>query len=87
MLNGNPFSDLPLCETGMLVIPSPMRIGGFFIINHLAMYLDWFNNFASIAGFAEYYGITKQEAQDLIEEQRAIPIGSPPVANPFGRAT
>lgn len=35
-----------------------------------AMYLDWFNNFLTVQCFADYYGMTRQEALDLINEQR-----------------
>lgn len=34
------------------------------------MYLDWFNNFLTVACFANYYGMTETEARNLIEEQR-----------------
>ncbi len=32
-----------------------------------AIYLDWFNNFISVRGFAERYGISEKDASDLIE--------------------
>lgn len=37
-----------------------------------AMYLDWFNNFLTVQRFADYYGITREEALDLINEQRSL---------------
>ena len=36
------------------------------------VYLDWVNNFVSIAGFAEYYGLTKKQARTLIDLSRSI---------------
>lgn len=32
------------------------------------MYLDYFNNFLTTQGFADYYGITCEEAKNIIEE-------------------
>ena len=34
------------------------------------MYLDWVNNFLTVARFAEYYGISKDKAYDIIQAQR-----------------
>ncbi|MDG1314517.1 MAG: hypothetical protein P8P29_03200 [Flavobacteriaceae bacterium] len=31
------------------------------------MYLDWVNNFLTVARFAEYYGMTEEQAHDLIK--------------------
>lgn len=36
----------------------------------IAVYLDWRNNFLTITGFAEYYGLHDQEAADLIDLAR-----------------
>lgn len=36
-----------------------------------AMYLDWVNNFLTVARFAEYYGLTEAQAIKLIETERA----------------
>lgn len=35
-----------------------------------AVYLDWKNNFLTIAGFAEYYGLHDHEAEALINLAR-----------------
>lgn len=32
------------------------------------LYLDYFNNFLTIEGFAEYYGISEQLAKQIIKE-------------------
>ena len=37
-----------------------------------AVYLDWFNNFVSIERYAEYYGLTVNEATKLIEVARMV---------------
>lgn len=37
-----------------------------------ALYLDWVNNFLSVACFAEYYGMSEEAALKLIEKQRSI---------------
>lgn len=34
------------------------------------MFLDWFNNFLTIERFAEYYGVTVEEAQAIIAKGR-----------------
>ena len=34
------------------------------------LYLDWFNNFLTVACFAEYYGLTEEEAQLVIKQGR-----------------
>lgn len=36
------------------------------------MYLDWFNNFATVEKFAEYYGITETEAVAIIDAGKKI---------------
>jgi hypothetical protein len=36
------------------------------------VYLDWVNNFLSVEGFAEYYGLTEDQARTLIDLSRAI---------------
>jgi hypothetical protein len=38
----------------------------------IQMYLDWVNNFLSIQGFADHYGITQDEARTIISEGRAL---------------
>lgn len=35
------------------------------------MFLDYFNNFLTVDRFAEYYGLTKDEAQEVIDLGRA----------------
>lgn len=35
-----------------------------------AIYLDWRNNFLTIAGFAEHYGLWDEEAEMLIDLAR-----------------
>ena len=37
----------------------------------IAVYLDYRNNFLSIAGFAEYYGLYEDEAAHLINAARS----------------
>jgi len=46
-----------------------------------AMYLDYFNNFLSVAAFAEHYGMTESEASALINEQREHSANG--VLNPY----
>ena len=36
------------------------------------LYLDYFNNFLTIKGFADYYAMTEAEAQEAIERGRTI---------------
>ena len=36
------------------------------------LYLDYFNNFLTIKGFADYYAMTETEAQEVIDKGRAI---------------
>jgi hypothetical protein len=38
----------------------------------IQMYLDWVNNFLSIQGFADHYGITQDEARTIISEGRTL---------------
>ena len=38
----------------------------------IALYLDWRNNFLTLARFAEYYGISEAYASRLIEEGRQL---------------
>lgn len=35
-----------------------------------AVFLDWKNNFLTIAGFAEHHGLTDEEAADLLDLAR-----------------
>ena len=37
-----------------------------------ALYLDWRNNFLTLARFAEYYGITERSATKIIEAGRLL---------------
>lgn len=37
-----------------------------------ALYLDYVNNFLSVQGFADCYGLTYLEAESLIEIARAV---------------
>jgi len=40
------------------------------------MYLDWINNFLTVEGFAEYYEISVEQAQEIIgSEARRLDIG------------
>ena len=34
------------------------------------MYLDWVNNFLTVARFAEYYEMSEEQAHDLIKRMR-----------------
>ena len=36
------------------------------------MYIDWFNNFLTLDGFASYYGITIKKAERIIKIGRLI---------------
>ena len=36
------------------------------------MYLDYVNNFLTVARFAEYYGITEKKANRIINKQREV---------------
>ena len=38
----------------------------------IALYLDWRNNFLTLAYFAEYYGISEAYASQIIEEGRLL---------------
>jgi len=37
-----------------------------------AAFLDWFNNFLSVACFADYYSLTDDEARKVIHDGRII---------------
>ena len=39
-----------------------------------AIYLDWVNNFISVQGFADHYGLSKEDAFDLITICRHVHI-------------
>jgi hypothetical protein len=43
-----------------------------------AIYLDWLNNFASIQGFAGYYGLSESEAVRLINLAKEITMSNHP---------
>ena len=36
------------------------------------VYLDWINNFLTIGGFADYYGLTDEQADILIKLARDV---------------
>lgn len=36
------------------------------------MYLDWLNNFLSVAAFAAHYGISEEKAEKIIDLGRQI---------------
>ena len=39
-----------------------------YLRDYLAdLYLDWVNNFLTIAVFAEYYGLDEEDARDLLK--------------------
>lgn len=38
----------------------------------IEIYLDWVNNFLSPEGFADYYGLTEEQARTLIDLSRSI---------------
>jgi hypothetical protein len=40
-----------------------------------AMFLEWYNNFLTVAYFAEYYELTEEQALELIEKGREIHLG------------
>lgn len=41
-------------------------------MNLVTLYLDWFNNFLTVSGFAEHYGFTESEALDVIHAGRNL---------------
>ena len=45
-----------------------------------ALYLDWFNNYASLATFAEHNGITEAQAAEIIKTAREIATTQHPEA-------
>lgn len=40
--------------------------------NLIKVYLDWMNNFITIPAFADYYGVTEDEAKKIIEIGRKL---------------
>ena len=38
---------------------------------HEHMYLDYVNNFLTVSAFAQYYGLTEDDALDVIDSGRA----------------
>lgn len=38
---------------------------------HEHMYLDYVNNFVTVSAFAQYYGLTEEDALDVIDSGRA----------------
>lgn len=38
---------------------------------HEHMYLDYVNNFLTVSAFAKYYGLTEDDALDIIDSGRA----------------
>ena len=36
------------------------------------MYLDWFNNFLSTARFSEYYGLSMDECENVLDRGRKL---------------
>lgn len=38
---------------------------------HEHMYLDYVNNFVTVSAFAQYYGLTEDDALDVIDSGRA----------------
>jgi hypothetical protein len=38
---------------------------------HEHMYLDYVNNFVTVSAFAQYYGLTNEDALDVIDSGRA----------------
>ena len=38
---------------------------------HEQMYLDYVNNFVTVSAFAQYYGLTEDDALDVIDSGRA----------------
>ncbi len=41
-------------------------------MDKLKMYLDWVNNFLTVERFAEYYGLSVEEASKVIDEGRIL---------------
>mgnify|MGYP000591349782 CR=1 FL=1 len=39
-------------------------------MSRFELYLDYVNNFISVAGFASYYGMNEDDARKLIAEER-----------------
>lgn len=44
------------------------------------VYLDWINNFLTIGGFADYYGLTDMQAETLINLARDVYNSQHPAA-------
>jgi len=38
--------------------------------NMIKMYLDWFNNFLTVQAFADYYQLSIDKAEEVIEQGR-----------------
>ena len=46
-----------------------------------SMYLDYFNNFLTVDTFAEHYGLSMEQANEIINKGRAINLTRPVVFN------
>lgn len=47
-----------------------------------ALYLDYFNNFLTVAAFAEHYNMSVEDATELIERERDHPDNKPQIKTP-----
>tara|TARA_R100000773_G_scaffold7258_1_gene7314 strand:+ start:49 stop:273 length:225 start_codon:yes stop_codon:yes gene_type:complete len=45
------------------------------------MYFDYFNNFLTVDTFAEHYGLSMEQANEIINKGRAINLTRPVVFN------
>lgn len=41
-------------------------------VTNAAMFLDYYNDFLSISGFAKYYGIPEKKAKKIIQKGRTV---------------
>ena len=48
------------------------KMTNYTIEKRRELYLDWVNNFLTVAYFAEYYDISESEAQEVINSGRKI---------------
>ena len=66
-------------------MPATYGSGGFIVNAEQKwleqMYLDYFNSFLTVERFADYYSLSMEQAQEIINKGRAINITRPVVFN------
>jgi hypothetical protein len=50
-----------------------------------ALYIDWVNNFLTVPRFAEYYGLTEEQAHRVINTGRALNHRRPTLSDHWTR--